>query len=287
MNPTSIKYIKEVLREAGARPRKSLGQNFLTDSNITAKIAQASASSGDKYVLEIGPGLGGLTCELAKHFEKVVCIEKDKTLSEILIRDTVSEAGNVNVMQADFLKVDIESIVKSPRWACVGNLPYYISTPILITLLEHHHLFSSITVMLQKELADRARANPGTKDYGSLSVFLQYRCNILSVCKASRNVFYPPPDVDSEVIKLDVLDEPAVQVSDEQVFFRVVRAAFGKRRKTILNSLGDYNRDLTKDDIADVLKESGIDPTRRAETLSIAEFAVITENIYRVEQRKQ
>lgn len=287
MNPTSIKYIKDVLREAGARPRKSLGQNFLTDSNITAKIAHASASTGDKNVLEIGPGLGGLTCELASHFERVVCIEKDKALSEILTRDISSEAGNVDVIRADFLKVELESVVTSPRWACVGNLPYYISTPILIRLLEHHNLFSSITVMLQKELADRARANPGTKDYGSLSIFLQYRCNIRSVCKASRNVFYPPPDVDSEVIILEVLDEPAVHVPDEQAFFAVVRAAFGKRRKTILNSLADYNRDLTKDEIAYVLNKSGIDHTRRAETLSIEDFAILTENMCQMEQTKQ
>lgn len=280
MNLTSAPQIKTLLARHGLRPKKRLGQNFLVDKNVLDRVVDAAGAGPGVDVIEVGPGLGVVTRELAERDARVVCIEADRDL-EPLLRDLLRDRPNVEILIEDFLKVDLAELISSRgggKWTVVGNLPYYITSPIIVKLIESKQLISSIVLMVQKEVADRLRAMPGTQDYGSLSVFVQYHCEIESVMRVSRNVFYPSPDVDSEILRLVVRDEPPVNVSDEGLFFRVVRAAFGKRRKTLANALGSSEGlgwDRARARAA--LSSAEIDAGRRGETLSLEEFARIAE----------
>lgn len=277
MNLASSSQVKKLLAERGLHPRKRLGQSFLIDRNVLNRIVEASGAGPGVRILEIGPGLGVVTRELALRGAKVVAIEVDRHLQPVLA-ETLAGAGDVSLLFEDFLKVDLPKLLGGGRWGVVGNLPYYITTPIIAKLLESKSLISSMLIMVQREVADRIAATPGSADCGSLSVLIQYHCEIERVMKVSRNVFYPIPDVDSELLKLTVRETPAVDVSDEALFFRIVRAAFGKRRKTLLNALSSSPElGWDKERAGQVLDSAGIDGSRRGETLSLEEFGRLTE----------
>lgn len=278
--------ISEVRKKHGFHFSKSLGQNFLTDKNIIDKIIEKSMIRKGDLVIEIGPGIGVLTAAAAEAAGKVIAIEIDRNLIPIL-RDTLSDYDNIEIINNDVLKIDFASLLEQneeihgQKRECVriiGNLPYYITTPIIMKILEDRVKTDSITIMLQKEVADRIKAQPGSKTYGALSVAVQYYCTVAHVASAPKEIFVPQPKVDSTVIRLDVRKEKPVLLSSEETFFAVVKAGFGQRRKTLLNSLtGIYG--LTKDEIAVVMATAGIDPVRRAETLSLEEFAALANAI--------
>ncbi|MCU9810683.1 MULTISPECIES: 16S rRNA (adenine(1518)-N(6)/adenine(1519)-N(6))-dimethyltransferase RsmA [Paraclostridium] len=272
---SSHRKTKEVVDKHGFKFSKSLGQNFLIDDNVIDKILDgARLSEGDK-IIEVGPGIGTLTREMGKVADKVVAIEIDKTLIPIL-KDTLDEFENIEVVNQDILKVDVQGLVNEKLSGgpvkLVANLPYYITTPIVMKFLEEDIPVTDIVVMVQKEVADRMNAGPGTKDYGALSIAVQYYCDTEIVAKAPRHMFIPQPNVDSTVIGLHVREEKKYKVDSEEVFFKTVKAAFGQRRKTLLNALGTLGF-LDKDEIREVLQEANIDEKRRGETLSIEEFA--------------
>lgn len=272
---SSHRKTKEVVDKHGFRFSKSLGQNFLIDDNVIDRILDgARLSKGDK-IIEVGPGIGTLTREMGRVADKVVAIEIDKTLIPIL-KDTLDEFENIEVINQDILKVNVEDLVKEKLNGgpvkLVANLPYYITTPIVMKFLEEDIPVTDIVVMVQKEVADRMNANSGTKDYGALSVAVQYYCDTEIVAKAPRHMFIPQPNVDSTVIGLHVREERKYNVDSEDIFFKTVKASFGQRRKTLLNALGTLGF-LNKDEIREVLNEANIDEKRRGETLSIEEFA--------------
>ncbi|CEP91967.1 KsgA/Dim1 family 16S ribosomal RNA methyltransferase [[Clostridium] sordellii] len=272
---SSHRKTKEVVDKHGFKFSKSLGQNFLIDDNVIDRILDgARLSKGDK-IIEVGPGIGTLTREMGRVADRVVAIEIDKTLIPIL-KDTLDEFENIEVINQDILKVNVEDLVKEKLNGgpvkLVANLPYYITTPIVMKFLEEDIPVTDIVVMVQKEVADRMNANPGTKDYGALSVAVQYYCDTEIVAKAPRHMFIPQPNVDSTVIGLHVREEIKYNVDNEDIFFKTVKAAFGQRRKTLLNALGTLGF-LNKDEIREVLNEANIDEKRRGETLSIEEFA--------------
>ena len=272
---SSHRKTKEVVDKHGFKFSKSLGQNFLIDDNVIDRILDgARLSKGDK-IIEVGPGIGTLTREMGRVADKVVAIEIDKTLIPIL-KDTLDEFENIEVINQDILKVNVEDLVTEKLNGgpvkLVANLPYYITTPIVMKFLEEDIPVTDIVVMVQKEVADRMNANPGTKDYGALSVAVQYYCDTEIVAKAPRHMFIPQPNVDSTVIGLHVREKRKYNVDSEDIFFKTVKEAFGQRRKTLLNALGTLGF-LNKDEIREVLNEANIDEKRRGETLSIEEFA--------------
>jgi len=280
---TSPREVKALMEKYGFQFSKRLGQNFLIDENILKKILQGAEVCRNDYVLEIGPGIGTMTEALAKSAGQVVSVEIDSALIPIL-QDTVGHYPNVKIIHGDILDIDLDNLVnvefEGKPFKVVANLPYYITTAIIMGLLEKKLPFQSITVMIQKEVAERMAAKPGTKDYGSLSVAVQYYTRTSLVAKAPASVFMPPPKVDSMVIRMDRLQTPSVEVQDESLFFSVVKAAFANRRKTLLNNLSTYPvLGLSKDKALQVLEQCGISPQRRGETLSIEEFALLSDSI--------
>ncbi len=279
---SSPKKIKEIVSKYGFKFSKSLGQNFLTDENIIYKIIDGSEITKEDVVIEIGPGIGTLTQYLAKAAKKVLAIEIDKSLIPIL-SETLKGYENVEVINEDVLKVDLKELVihkfKGQRVKVVANLPYYVTTPIIMKFLEEEVPLMDMVVMMQKEVADRLRAKPNTKEYGSLSVAVQYYCEPEIVTRVPKTVFIPNPNVESTVIRLKVLDNPPVQVENKKVFHNVVRAAFAKRRKTLLNTLSLSNLGLNKEQIKESLTACDIDLKRRGESLTIKEFAALSNSI--------
>ena len=282
---SSHRATKDIVDKHGFKFSKSLGQNFLIDDNVIDKIIDgARVKEGDK-VIEVGPGIGTLTREMAKRAEKVVAVEIDKNLIPIL-KETLADFDNTEVVNEDILKVDINKLVDEKLSGgpvkLIANLPYYITTPIVMKFLEEDIPVTDIVVMVQKEVADRMNAVPSTKDYGALSVAVQYYCDTEIVAKAPRHMFIPQPKVDSTVIGLHIREEKKYKADNGQLFFKTVKAAFGQRRKTLLNSLSSMGV-LDKAKIKEVLAEAGIDEKRRGETLSIEEFAnlsnIINKNI--------
>ncbi len=274
----SPRVTKEIISKYGFKFSKSLGQNFLIDENILFKIIDGADITEDDVVLEIGPGIGTLTQGLAEKASKVVAVEIDKKLIPIL-KQTLSPYTNVEIINNDVLKLDLLKLVKekSPNKPVkvIANLPYYVTTPIVMKFLEEKIPLENMVVMIQKEVADRMQAKPGTKDYGALSVAVQYYSEPKIITKVPRTVFMPQPNVESTVIKLEILKEPRVKVPNEQLMFNIVKAAFGKRRKTLLNALTSSTLGLDKDTVRNILKESGIKEERRGETLSIEEYAIL------------
>ncbi len=272
--------INEIRLRYDFRFSKSLGQNFLTDKNIIDKIIEDSYIGEDDLVIEIGPGIGVLTQAAAETGARVIAVEIDKNLIPIL-RETLGEYERVQVVNADILKTDINALIRQAEEAegrnfrsvrIIGNLPYYITTPIIMKILEEGVHATSITIMMQKEVAERINAEPGTKAYGALSVAVQYYCSVKPVARVPKEVFMPQPKVDSAVIRLDLREEKPVDLVEEKVFFACIKAGFGQRRKTMSNSLTGLCG-LEKSQVLEVLEELGIDPRRRAETMSIQEFA--------------
>lgn len=277
-SPNTIKYI---IKKYGFHFSKGLGQNFLIDENIVNKIVDGAEVTEDDYVLEIGPGIGVMTQALALRAKKVVAIEIDKSLLPVL-DETLSGLDNVEIVSADVLDLDLKALIaekfdgKMPK--VVANLPYYVTTPIIMKFLEEGIPVSDIVVMIQKEVAARMAAVPSTKAYGALSVAVQFYSEPSIITNVPRTVFMPAPNVDSIVIRMKIREKPPVDVIDKKLFFRVVRASFAKRRKTLSNTLSSDLAGFEKPEILEVLGQSGIDPQRRGETLSMEEFGLLANN---------
>lgn len=275
--------IRRVMKKHGKRFAKSLGQNFLTSKQVLDEICEGAGLSKEDGVIEVGPGIGTLTQALCETAGKVVSIELDRSLIPVLA-ETMAEYDNFELINNDVLKVDLKQLIEEKfdgkKVKVAANLPYYITTPIVMRLLEERLNIETIVIMVQKEVAERMEAGPGTKTYGALSVAVQYYSNPSIVTIAPKEDFMPSPKVDSAVIKLDVLKEPAVKVKDEKLFFKVVAAAFGKRRKTLLNALSNSNLGVSKEDIKDALEKANIEDKRRGETLSLLEFAKLSDEIF-------
>ena len=271
--------IKNIAAKYGFTFKKGLGQNFLTSKEILERIAESAEI--EYGAIEIGLGFGVLTDELAERAEKVVALEIDERLIPVL-KDTMSDHDNIKVINADVMKTDMAKLIEEQFGekpvSIAANLPYYITTPIITMLLESRLPVKNIVVMVQKEVAERISAAPGSKDYGALTVMCRYFTRPELVCVVPASLFVPQPKVDSAVLRLRVLDKPSVEVSDEKLFFRTVKAAFSQRRKTLLNCLA-ANFPHGKAALTDILESLGIDPRRRGETLSIAEFAELSEKL--------
>jgi 16S rRNA (adenine1518-N6/adenine1519-N6)-dimethyltransferase len=282
MNPATVKEVRAALNEYGLHPRKKWGQNFLVDKNILKKIVDACDIDPDGYVLEIGPGLGALTRELAGRCRGVLAIEVDRQLQGFL-EHSLEDLPGVQFVFADVLALNLEQelvrafVLKEIKpYAVCANIPYNITSPILFKLLEECLNLKSATLMMQREVADRITARPGGKDYGLLTLTTAYYARVDPVTPVSRNCFYPKPEVDSRVIKITPHQAKPVQVTDEKRFKEFLRAAFQKRRKTILNICADFFH-TDKQSCTDVLMESQIAPLRRPETLDLGEFALLLE----------
>ncbi|GIP07751.1 MULTISPECIES: 16S rRNA (adenine(1518)-N(6)/adenine(1519)-N(6))-dimethyltransferase RsmA [Bacillales] len=276
---------KEIISRHGFSFKKSLGQNFLIDQNILYKIVEAAGLDEDKGALEIGPGIGALTEKLAQTAGTVTAVEIDQRLIPIL-REVLEPYGNVRVHHGDVLKVDLHELFRQDfadvsKVSVVANLPYYVTTPILMKLLEEKLPLENIVVMIQKEVAERMAAAPGSKDYGSLSIAVQYYSEPKLVCIVPHTVFIPQPNVESAVIRLAVREQPPVRVEDERFFFEVVQASFAQRRKTIANNLKSrFFPGEGRERLEQLLQEAGIEPSRRGETLSIEEYARLSNVLF-------
>lgn len=263
-----------ILKRFGLRMSKKLGQNFLIDAGIVQGIVDAAQIKPGDRVLEIGPGIGTLTQGLAEAGAEVKAVELDKKLPAVLA-ETLKSYPNVTIVPGDILKVNIPAIMGEGSFKVAANLPYYITTPILMTLLERHLPITHMVTMVQKEVAERMVAEPGSRIYGALSVAVQYYTVPKIVLNVPPRSFIPAPEVDSVVISCKVREKPAVLVQDEKMFFRVVKAAFGQRRKTLANALKGGG--LPKEQVGDAMESAGIDKTRRGETLSLEEFGRLAD----------
>ncbi|MBQ8118789.1 MAG: 16S rRNA (adenine(1518)-N(6)/adenine(1519)-N(6))-dimethyltransferase RsmA [Lachnospiraceae bacterium] len=274
----------EVLQKYHFNFQKKYGQNFLIDTSVLDRIIAAAEISKEDCVLEIGPGIGTMTQYLAEAAREVVAVEIDKSLIPIL-KDTLSAYDNVTILNEDILKVDINALVNEHNGGrpvkVVANLPYYITTPIIMGLFEQHVPLKSITIMVQKEVADRMQVGPGTKDYGALSLAVQYYAKPEIVANVPPNCFIPRPNVGSAVIRLTRYEEPPVKVKDEKRMFALIRASFNQRRKTLVNGLGNAaNLQITKEQAAQALEQMGLSPTVRGEALTLMEFAELSDRLF-------
>jgi len=269
----------EVLQKYNFNFQKKFGQNFLIDTHVLEKIIDASEITKDDCVLEIGPGIGTMTQYLAESAREVIAVEIDKALIPIL-GDTLKEYDNVTIINDDILKVDINRIVEEKNNGqpikVVANLPYYITTPIIMGLFESHVPLKSITIMVQKEVADRMQVGPGTKDYGALSLAVQYYAKPEIVANVPPNCFIPRPNVGSAVIRLTRYEEPPVTVEDERFMFNLIRASFNQRRKTLVNGLQNGGLGLAKETILSALEEMNLPATIRGEALTLEQFALLS-----------
>ncbi len=282
MELSNINHIKALLSRHGFHFSKAMGQNFIIDSSICPRMAELCAGEGKFGVIEIGPGIGVLTKELSKVAEKVVSIELDKRLIPIL-RETLSDCDNVEVINSDAMRLDLKALIKEKfeglRVAVCANLPYYITSPIIMGLLESRLPLDNITVMVQKEAAERLCAAPGERECGAVSAAVSYYSDPEILFPVPRDCFLPAPNVDSAVIRLNLRSQPPVSVCDEALFFKCVKAAFSQRRKTVLNSVS-ASMGIEKQKLSEALEKKGISPTARAEALSMDELCALSEAIY-------
>lgn len=286
---SDINVVKGILSHHGFHFSKSLGQNFIIDPEVCPRIAYESGVNKDMCALEIGPGIGVLTKELAKRAKSVLAIEIDSALLPVL-KETLGEFDNVTVLNADVLKLDVLKVARehfgdTPFVVC-ANLPYYITSPILMKLLEEGCGAESITVMVQKEAAQRIAAKPGTRDCGALTAAIHYYSEPKKLFDVGRNSFVPAPKVDSSVIRLKIRKEPPIKTDNEKYFFKVIKASFGQRRKTLANSVSG-GLGFSKDEIFAALDQCGFAPTARAEELSLADFADFSAALAKIQQNKQ
>ena len=278
------KRTKEIIEKYGFYFKKNFGQNFLIDSNVLDNIVYSAGVTKDDFVFEVGPGIGSLTQVLAEKARGVVSVEIDNNLIPIL-KDTLSAYDNIEIINNDILKVDLNKLIEEKNQGkpvkVVANLPYYITTPIIMELLEKKLNVQSITVMVQKEVAERMQAGPKNKEYGALSVAVQYYCDASIDIIVQPSCFMPRPKVASAVITLKILDKPRIDVKNEELFFKVVKCAFGQRRKTLMNSLfnqGGFN--IPKEDLTEMIKSCGLDEKVRGEALTLEDFGKISDSIY-------
>lgn len=275
-----IKDIKtqELVKKYNFKFSKSLGQNFLIDDSVLEDIVNGADVGTEDLVIEIGPGVGTLTAQILKRAKRVVSIELDSDLIPILQAE-LGENQNFQLVHKDALKVDFNEIIGDEKSVkLVANLPYYVTTPIIAKLLNEGYDFKSLTIMIQKEVAERINAEPNCKEYGALSILVQYYCNTSIVRKVPPSCFIPRPKVESTVIKLEKLSKPAVEVKDKKLFFDIVRNAFNMRRKTLWNGVKSIG--LNKELLEKAFQDANIDPKRRGETLSIEEFGNLSNSIY-------
>lgn len=273
----------EILNKYKLVFQKKFGQNFLIDTHVLDKIIRAAEISPEDLVLEIGPGIGTLTQYVCENAGEVIAVEIDRQLIPVL-EETLSAYHNVTVLNEDILKVDLNALVRERNGGkpikVVANLPYYITTPIIMELFEKHVPISSITVMVQKEVADRMQAKPGSKDYGALSLAVQYYAKPYIAAFVPPNCFMPRPNVGSAVIKLTLHEQPIIRVKDETLLFTLIRASFNQRRKTLVNGLNNYSGlSYTKEEIIKALKEEGLDENVRGEALTLEQFAGLANRL--------
>ncbi len=273
----------EVLNKYKLVFQKKFGQNFLIDSHVLDKIIRAAEITDQDLVLEIGPGIGTLTQYLCENAREVIAVEIDRQLIPVL-KDTLSAYDNITVLNEDILKVDLNSLVKERNGGrpikIVANLPYYITTPIIMELFEKHVPLSSITVMVQKEVADRMQAKPGSKDYGALSLAVQYYAEPYIAANVPPNCFMPRPNVGSAVIRLKLHEKPMVEVTEEELLFKLIRASFNQRRKTLVNGLNNFTGlSFTKEQIITALKAEGLSENVRGEALTLDQFAGLANRL--------
>ena len=288
MNLTDINTVKKILSRHGFSFSKALGQNFIINPDVCPEMARLSGIEPGCGVIEIGPGIGVLTVELAKIAEKVVAIELDTRLIPVLAQ-TLSDYRNVEVINADVLKTDLVDIINThfagKKVYICANLPYYITSPIIMYLLESRLPVEAITVMVQKEAAERLCAPVGSRDSGAITVAVNYYAKAKRLFGVDKNSFTPAPKVDSEVMRLDIRKEPEIELADEKFFFSVVKAAFSQRRKTAINGISS-GMGLAKDKITKALGECQLSPTVRAEALTMQQLAALANSLYKLKQEK-
>lgn len=280
-NPTNT---IAVLNRYGFDFKKKFGQNFLIDENVVEKIVREAGVTKDDFVVEVGPGIGTMTQILCENAREVVAVEIDKKLIPILTEDTLSYYDNVTVINEDILKLDIKKLADEKNEGrpikVVANLPYYITTPIIMGLFESHVPLDSITIMVQKEVADRMQCGPGTKDYGALSLAVQFYAKPKVVLNVPASCFMPRPNVDSAVIRLERFKTPPVDVKNEHLMFKIIRASFNQRRKTMMNSVGNSGEvNVSKEELLKALEQCGFSATIRGEALTLEQFAALTNAI--------
>lgn len=285
---SDISNIKDILTRHGFTFSKSLGQNFLINPGVCPRMAEECGAGDGCGVIEIGPGIGVLTYELAKRAEKVVAIELDSRLMPVL-EETLEEFDNVKVINADVLKIDLHKLIQEEfpgmNVAICANLPYYITSPIIMKLLEDRLPVKSITVMVQKEAAQRICALPGSREVGAVSLAVRYYAEPEILFKVAAGSFMPAPKVDSAVIRLNIRQEKCVDVKDEKILFAVIKAAFAQRRKTILNCIST-GFSIEKSVLTELLDKAGVKPNDRAEQLSMSEFSAIADRIYEYKNKE-
>ena len=278
---SNFKNTQDIIKKHNFSIQKKYGQNFLIDEHVLNKIIAAAELNKDDYVIEIGPGIGTMTERMAPECKHVTAIEIDKELIPIL-SETLSRFDNVDIINEDVLKVDLNKLIAERNdnkpVKVVANLPYYITTPIIMSLLENNIPIDTITVMVQKEVADRMMVGPGTKDYGALSLAVQYYAKPYIVANVPMNCFIPRPNVASAVIRLTCHKEPPVTVKDERLMFKLIRASFNQRRKTLINGVSNFAElSFSKDQVANALKSIGLNENIRGEALDLEKFAKLSD----------
>ena len=280
----------DILKKYDFNFQKKFGQNFLIDTHVLEKIMDAAEVTKDDLCIEIGPGIGTMTQYLCERAREVVAVEIDKNLIPIL-KDTLSAYDNVMVINEDVLKLDIKALAEERNNGkpvkVVANLPYYITTPIIMGLFESGVPLKSITIMVQKEVADRMKTGPGSKEYGALSLAVQYYSDPKIMMEVPPNCFIPRPNVGSAVIRLDRCEEPKVKVSDEALLFKIIRASFNQRRKTLVNGLSNGGIPVSKDELKSILIKLFNNENIRGEALNLQEFAALSDEIYKISNHKE
>jgi len=272
--------LKNLFLKHDFHPSKRLGQNYLIDGNIKDKIIEAAGIKRGDAVLEIGPGLGALTADLAAVCASLHAVEKDTRAFRILKEELLAGFPDVKLYNEDILKFDLKKITPGKNLKIIGNLPYYITSPIIEYFIKNKRYINSIVITIQREVANRLMASPGTKDYGSLSCFVRYHMRASYIYTIRRTSFFPEPEVDSSIIRLDVLPAPSVKVEDEEKLFKIIRGSFNQRRKTILNSLSRAAvLNMSKENLTSILTTAGVDPLIRPESLSLTDFARISNAV--------
>ncbi|MBD3380481.1 MAG: ribosomal RNA small subunit methyltransferase A [Candidatus Omnitrophica bacterium] len=277
-----LRNLKSVWKEIGFRPDRSLGQNFLIDKNVRKKILDNLRLKGDETVLEIGPGFGMMTFELAGSAGELIAVEKDRRICSVM-RPFFKDAGNIRLVNGDIMKTDIAGLIggRASRVVVYGNVPYYISTPIIGKVIEEGKGVDSFFVVIQEELADRLTAPPGSRTYGSVSCYVQYHTKPRKVMRVKKNCFYPVPKVDSALLEMELVPEKTVKPADPQLMFLIIRKAFSQRRKKLVNPLsGGGIRGIDKKGWIQILQGAGLDPSSRAEDLSLSDYAAISDIVH-------